>query len=165
MTCLWKILDITRQKHIPDTKILARAFLLIIYAILMQTQLLWAGHITRMKDHRLSKKLLNGELSQRKRSIGGQKKRFKETLKWNMKSFGIAPNYMEYLVQDREKLREVVKHGAKVCETRRNAAIELRKKLRKGTVTSATATIILCSQCTQIGLISDLRTHRCLPRS
>ena len=37
--------------------------------------------------------------------------------------------------------------GAKVCEVRRNAATELRRKLRKGTVTSATAAIIPCSHC------------------
>ena len=97
-----------------------------------------------MKDHRLPKKLLYSELSQRKHSQGGQNEPFKDTLKVSMKSFSIAPNCLEYLAQDREKWREVVKRGAKVFETRINAATELRGKLRKGTATSAIADTIPC---------------------
>ena len=51
-------------------KVLIRGSLLSIYNILMQLQLRWVGHLVQMKDHRLSKKLLNGELSQDKRSHG-----------------------------------------------------------------------------------------------
>ena len=45
----------------------------------------------------LNNKLLNGKLSQGKHSQGGQTKRFKDTLKVSMKSFGITPNCLEYL--------------------------------------------------------------------
>ena len=166
-TCLKKILGITWQKHIPDTKVLT---LRSIYTILMQSQLRWASHIVHMKDHRQLKKLLYGELSQGKRSKGGQKKRFKDTLKVSMKSFTITPNCLEYLAQDRDKLREVVKRGSKVCETRRNIATELRRKIIKSTATSATATIIPYSHCSrrfcaQFGLSSHLRTRGCLSQS
>ena len=80
-----------------------------------------------------------------------------------MKSFGIDPNCLEYLAQDQNKWHEVVKHGTKVCETRRNAATELHRKPRKGRATSATATTIpyfhcLRLFCTQIGLISCVLT-------
>ena len=54
-TCLRKILGITWQKHIPNTKVLTRASLPSIYAILMQSLLHLAGHVC-MKDHRLPKK-------------------------------------------------------------------------------------------------------------
>ena len=123
-----------------------------------------------MNDHYLPKKLLYSELSQSKRSQGSQKMRSKDTLKVSMKSFSIATNCLEYLAHDRDKWREVVKHGVKVCEIRRNTATELRRKLRKGMATSATATIIPCSHCprlfhTQIGLISHLHTHRTCPQS
>ena len=83
------------------------------------------GSITDIKDHRLPKKLLYCELPQGKRSQGGQKRRFKDTLKVSMKSFGVASNCLEYLALDRDKWREAVKRGAKVCETLRNAATEL----------------------------------------
>ena len=87
-----------------------------------------------------------------------------------MKSFGIPPNYLEYLAQNGETWREVVKHEVKVCETRRKAATGQRGKLRKDTATSATAASIPCSHCprlfcSQIILISHLRTNGCLPQS
>ena len=55
-------------------------------------------------------------------------------------------------------------HRVKVCEARRNATIELCRKLRKSTAT------ILCSHCprlfcAQIGLISHLCTHGSCPQS
>ena len=88
-TCLRKILCITWQKHIPDTKVLTQASLPSIYTILMQSQLRWAGHVVHIKDHCLLKKLLYGELFQGK-CIQGQKKHFKDTLKVSMKSIIIT---------------------------------------------------------------------------
>ena len=101
-TCRKKILCITRQKHILNAEVLTWASLPSFYTILMQSQLCWAGHVVCMKDHRLPKNLLYGELFQGKRSQGGQKKHFKDTLKVSTKSFGIAPNWPEYLMQDRD---------------------------------------------------------------
>ena len=92
-----------------------------------------------MKDHLFPKKLLYGELSQGKRDQGGQKKHFKDTPKVSMKSFDITPNCMEYLEQNRDKGREGIKSGVKVCETRRNVVTELH---RNSTNTSATAATI-----------------------
>ena len=99
-----------------------------------------------------------------------QKKRFKDTLKVSKKSFGITDNNLEYLAQDRDKWRKVVKQGAKACKARSNAATELRGKLRKDTATSASADTIPRSHCprlfcAQIGLISHLRTHGSRPQS
>ena len=169
-TSLRKIFGITWWKHIPDTKVLPRTSLPSIYSILIQSQLCWAGHVVCMKDHCLLKKLLHGKLFKCKCSQGGQKKHFKDTLKVSMKSFGITPNCLEYLVQERDKWREVVKRGAKVCETRRNAPTELCRKFRKGTATSATTATIPCYHCpglfhAQISLISHLRTHGSHPQS
>ena len=130
-TCLRKIFGITWQKHIPDTEVLTWASLPSINTILIRSQLRWADNVVLVKDHPTPKKLVNGKLSQGKRFQGSQEKRFKDTLKVSMKSFGIAPNCLEYLAQDRDKWREVVKCGAKVCETWRNATTELRRKLRK----------------------------------
>ena len=81
MTCLRKILSITWQKHFPDTDVLTWASLPSDYIILMQSQLRWAGHVVRVKDHCLLKKLLYGELSQGMPSKGDQKRHFKDTLK------------------------------------------------------------------------------------
>ena len=149
-TYLRKIVGITWQKHIPDTGVLIQAPLPSIYIILMLSQLHLAGHVVRMKDYHLQKKLFYGELSQGKHSQGGKRKYFKDTQKVSMKSFGITPNCLEYLVWDRDKWHEVVKHLAKVCETRTNTATESCRKLRKGTATSATAATIPCSHCLRL---------------
>jgi hypothetical protein len=45
--------------------------------------------VVRMPDYRLPKKLLYGELQVGKRSQGGQKKRYKDTLKASLKHFCI----------------------------------------------------------------------------
>ena len=111
-----------------------------------------------------------------RRIVSGQalprraEKRYKDTLKVSLKSFGIDPNCLTYLAHDRDKWHEVVKRGAKVCETRRNAATDLHRKHRKGTATSAIVATIPCSHYPRlfrahIGLISHLCTHGCLPQS
>ena len=42
-------------------------------------QLRLTGHVTRMHEERLPKKILHGELEMGKRSHGGQKKRYKKS--------------------------------------------------------------------------------------
>ena len=118
-----------------------------------------------MKDHCLSKKLLYIELSQGKRSQEGQKKHFKDTLKVSMKSFGIAPNCLEYLVQDRQKWHKVIKHGAKACETRRNAVTELHRNLEKALPHQLLPPpfLVLTTQDSSEHRLVSLATHRCLP--
>ena len=73
--------------HIPDTEILERAETESIFAILKRAQLRWAGHVFRMDDDRIPKKLLYGELTVGKRFHGGQKKRYKDLLKATMKAY------------------------------------------------------------------------------
>ena len=66
-------------------------------------QLIWTGHVTRMPDERLPKKILYGELQVGKRSHGGQKKRYKDTLKASIIDFNIPSESWEQIVQDRAK--------------------------------------------------------------
>ena len=165
-TCLRKLLGITWHDKIPDTEVLTRADLPSIYAILMQSQLRWAGHVARMSDDRLPKRLLFGELQHGKRSQGGQKKRFKDTLKASLKAFNINHNTWEQSAQDRGTWRSAVHKGAKACEANRTAVAEERRQARKNRAANpATAATIPCPHCqrlfrTRIGLTSHLRTHR-----
>ena len=60
-----------------------------VHTLLKLAQLTWTGHVTRMPDERLPKKVLYGELQEGKRSQGGQKKRNKDTLKASRKDLNI----------------------------------------------------------------------------
>ena len=51
-----------------------------VHALLKSAQLRWTGLATRMPDERLPEKILSRELQVGKRSHGGQKKRYKDTL-------------------------------------------------------------------------------------
>ena len=61
----------------------------IVHALLKLAQLRWTGHVTRMPEERLPKKILYGELQMGKLSHGGQKKRYKDTLKASLNDFNI----------------------------------------------------------------------------
>ena len=92
-SCLRKLLKIKWQDRIPDTEFLKRAGMQSVHTLLKLAQLRWTGHVTRMPDERLPKKILYGELQVGKRSHGGQKKRYKDTLKASLKDFNI-PTFM-----------------------------------------------------------------------
>ena len=88
-SCLRKLLKIKWQDRIPDIEVLKRAGMQSVHTLLKLAQLRWTGHVTRMPDERLPTKILYGELQVGKRSHGGQKKRYKETLKASLKDFNI----------------------------------------------------------------------------
>ena len=88
-SCLRKFLKMMWQDRIPDTEVLKRAGMQSVHTLLKLAQFRWTGHVTRMHEERLSKKILYGELEMGKRSHGGQKKRYKDTLKASLKDFNI----------------------------------------------------------------------------
>ena len=118
----------------------------------------WAGHVTRMSDDRLPKQLLYGELCYGKRSLGGQNKRFKDTLKKTLTSFNIDVTNWEVCSQDRPMWRSMIHTGARTAETNRIAEAQNKR------ITSAGPTYP-CPVCGRVlqarfGLISHLRIHR-----
>ena len=84
-SCLRKRLKIKWQDKIPDNEVLKRTGMQSVHTLLKLAQLRWTGHVTRMPDERLPKKILYGELQVGKRSQCGQKKRYKDTLKASLK--------------------------------------------------------------------------------
>ena len=123
-TCLRKLLNVHWQDKVPDTEVLQRADSSSIHTILMQCQIRWAGHVVRMPDHRIPKRLLYGELQQGKRTKGGQRKRFKDCLKSSLKAFNIDP-------QDRTTWRSITHKGAALCEGSRTLAAQEKRHARK----------------------------------
>ena len=90
------------QDKIPDTEVLNKVKMHSVHTLLKLLQLRWTGHVTRMPDERLPKKVFYGELQEGKRS---QEKRYKDTLKASLKDFNIPFESWEQAAQDRRKCR------------------------------------------------------------
>ena len=74
-----------------------------------------------MPDERLPKKILYGELQVGKCSHGGQKKRYKDTLKASLKDFSIPTESWEQIAQNCTKWRGLIKRGAGEYEAKESA--------------------------------------------
>ena len=140
-----------------------------VHTLLKLAQLRWTGHVTRMPEERLPKKILYGELEMDKRSHGGQKKRYKDILKASLKNFNIPKESWEQIAQDRVKWRGLTRRGASEYEAERISEAEQKRAQRKARA-KASPTVLSCSDlcCSiynrqvraRIGLISQLRTHK-----
>ena len=171
MRCLRNLLHIKWQDKVPDTEVLQRAQMESVHAMLKRSQLRWAGHVHRMPDERLPKRLFYGELKEGKRSHGGQRKRYKDTLKASLKCCGINPDTWETTAQDRSAWRAAVSTGVSGFEARRveeNMQKRQRRKNRASTTSQpGSPPAHPCPHCTRhfrarIGLTSHLRTHKSL---
>ena len=174
LKCLRKILRIKQEDKIPDTEVLERAESESIHALLKRSQLRWAGHVRRMPDCRIPKKLLYGELAEGKRSHGGQKKRYKDTLKATLKDCKINPNKWEETALDRSAWRQQTKAGVTQFEADRITEQKRKREVRKASIASTDPSALNlpsgsiphlpCPHCSRffrarIGLTSHLRTH------
>ncbi|BHF65234.1 hypothetical protein SprV_0200824400 [Sparganum proliferum] len=121
LSCLRRILRLNWQDRIPDTDVLERTGMLSIYTMLRQMQLRWSGHLVRMDDERLLKRLFYGDVATGSRRQGGQIRRYKDTLNSSLKRLQINPNNREELALDRPNWR-TVKTGAAIYEANRIAA-------------------------------------------
>ncbi|BHF85580.1 hypothetical protein SprV_1002874800 [Sparganum proliferum] len=188
LSCLRRILRLNWQERIPDTDVLERTGILSIYTILRQMQLRWSGHLVRMDDERLPKRLFYGDVATGSRRQGGQIRRYKDTLKSSLKRLQINPTNWEELVLDRPTWRRTVKTGAAIYEANRIAAAKVKREARKSQVRPATVLHITnpatttdtiptasdssdedqdytCPHCertftSRIGLVGHLRIHR-----
>ena len=104
-----------------------------------------------------------------KRSQGGQKKRYKDTLKASLKDFNIPIDSWEQAAQDRTKWRCLINKGASQFEEKRICEAERKRKERKARAKEPSSVSaqseFTCSICNRqfrakIGLYSHQRTHK-----
>nr|VZI41885.1 unnamed protein product [Spirometra erinaceieuropaei] len=124
LSCLRRILRLNWQDRIPDTEVLEQTGILSIYAILRQMKVRWSGHLVRMDDERLPKRLFYEDVATGSRRQGGQIRRYKDTLKSSLKRLHINPTNWEELARDRPTWRRTVKTGAAIYEAHRIAAAQ-----------------------------------------
>ena len=82
------------------------------HTVLKLAKLRWNGHVIRMPDERLPKKVFYGELQEGKR----QKKRYKASLK----DFDITIGSWEQTAQERSKWRGLIDKEAAVYDKKEN---------------------------------------------
>ena len=167
LTCLRKIMKIRWEDKVPDTEVLAKADTVSIHTLLAKARLRWAGHVVRMSDVRLPKKLFYSELHEGKRSVGCPKKRFKDGIKATLKDFDIDPACWEESAKDRGMWRSLVRKGAAIYEERRISEAKQKRQNRKerDKTRQQHQPNLKCPNCdrlfyARIGLISHIRTHR-----
>ena len=167
LQCLRSVLNISWQDKIPDTEVLERAQLPSVITTLHEAQTRCAGHVSRMSDSRIPKQLLYGEPSQGARKAGGQRKRFKDSLKAYLKDFNIHVITWENAASDRPAWRSIIHKGALHSKAQRSNAAKEKRRARKARAENSTNTphTLWCQTCgrgfrARIGLISHQRTHR-----
>ena len=79
---------------------------------------------------RLPKKIFYGELRVRKHSHGGQKKRYKDTLKTSLKDFKIPTGSWEQIAKDRAKRRGLKKKKRVLVNTRQKELAKPSRNMR-----------------------------------
>ena len=103
----------------------------------------------------------------RKRSVGGQKKRFKDTLRKTLTRFNIDVTNWEACAQDRPLWRSIIHTGARTAEKGRIAEAQKKRAARKArlySISTSAGPTYPCRECgrvlqARIGQISHLRTH------
>ena len=104
-----------------------------------------------------------------KRSHGGQKKQYKDTLKASLKDFNISTESRGEIAQDRAKWRGLIRMGAGEFEAKRISEAEQKRAQRKARAkespTELSSSDLSCSIWNRqfrakTGLINHLRTHK-----
>ena len=75
-------------------------------------QLKWVGHVIRMPENRIPRQVLYGELKTGHRSVGGQKKRYRDQLNSWLKQSGVPSDQLELLASDRSAWRRLVSQAS-----------------------------------------------------
>jgi len=108
-----------------------------------------------------------GELSHGGRKIGGQRKRYKDSLKVYLKDFNIDVTTWGNAASDRLAWRSMIHRGALRSEFQRSNTAKEKRKTRKARADNAVNTPLThrCQTCgrdfqARIGPISHLRKHR-----
>ena len=98
---------------------------------LKKAQLWWCEHVARMEDYRLPNQLFFAELSQAKRHLGSQTKRYKDTLKASLKAFSVPTNRWQNAALNRATWRATINKGTTVFERDRLQSLDEKRMAKK----------------------------------
>ena len=99
---LRSIQGIRWQDYVSNEAVLKRASLLGIVSILVQVQLYWADHVSRMDDARMPKAIFFSELKEGKHDRGAPRKRYKDQMKKQLEQAGFSHKSWQREASDRD---------------------------------------------------------------
>jgi len=159
---LQSILGIRWWQKIPHTELFEKAGITPAEHLLLR-QLRWLGHVIRMPDNRLPRRLLYGELTVGQRSVGRPKKCFIDHIKANLLKRNIKPSDLEALASDRGIWRTVRDSGLRSFVNGWITTSEERRAARH-TASTKPKTGPRCPKCSRVcapdfGLRNHMRSH------
>ena len=161
------ILGLCWWHKVTHSEIKSRAWIPTNESMLFHRQLRWLGHIIRMPHSRLPHCVLYGQLRLGHRSVGGQKKRFKDHIMSILKKCNIPLSRLETLASKRATWRSTCAFGMSHFDDEYDCAAALRRsRIYQHTpvlcpIPDSDQQRPLCDrQClSRIGLLSHSKTH------
>jgi hypothetical protein len=156
--CLRRLLGIRWQDMVTDVEVLQRAGCVRMETMIRYKRLQWLGHVRRMDDCRLPKRLMFGELAVGTRASGGQKQRWKDAIQGDFRKFGMKfrvgrrEEQWSADAEDRLKWKAALERGKDEhtgTEGNRHAAKRVKRKAREATYAprrTASATRVLLAK-------------------
>ena len=125
--CLRTLLCMTWQDHVSSIDVLDKAGMAIIHSMLTTRRQRWLGHVSRLKDSRIPKNLLFGELACGTRATGPPSLGLKGVCKCELKAGGLNISELRTATPDQHKWRAMTRQVTNAAEERRNARYEERE--------------------------------------
>ena len=158
MRCLRSILGVSLWDGQRDTSIRKSIRLQRISTMLTQRHLRLLGHITRMNEDRLPRKLLVCAPSQDRRSAGGQRMRWNDQVLRGLRSCNLEDNWRT-LAQERSEWRRKIWSETNHLNVTKEAEEKYRKDEQKGRCEAKQATSDLALRCTKKGCVFTALNH------
>jgi len=111
-----------------------------IEAFLLAAQLRWVGHVVTMEDEWIPKEVFFGQLSSGKRQQCGPVRRYKDTVKTNMKSCGLRSQSLSTAPFDQAQWRTTCQSATASFEESQVAKLDRKRAACKQQVINITGT-------------------------
>ena len=152
------------QDRETNQEVLDRTGSTSIESMLLKAQLRWTGHVIRMSDSRIPRRLLYDELKCASLKQRRPKLRFKDTLRSKLKWIGISSGELEASAADRSAWRSLTSRTAAAFEEdRRQSLAAARDRRHRAASASTQTTDCRCDTCgslcsSSFGLLSHMRS-------